>query len=543
MTAQSEPYEPPRERAAASRWRPDGWALGASLLALIVALPILAVITLALGPTTELIGEVLATVLPRYTLNTLALMALVGAGVMVIGAGTAWLVTMCRFPGRALFEWALLLPLAVPAYVIAFIYVDLTDAYFELRTLPGAAAMMTLVLYPYVFLLARTAFLDQSVSAIEVGRTLGYGPWRAAIHISLPLARPALAIGLALALMEVVADFGTVAQFGIQTFTTGIYDVWLGMNSAAGAARLACGLLAVVLMLIWLERSSRRGRRYHPAGRHFRDLPGLRLSGLKAAAAFAACAAPLLLGFVIPAMVLIKWALATAADARLMDLAADLANTLTVAAIAALLAVICALYLSYALRISGGPVLRAATRLAAVGYALPGSVIAVGVLAPLAWFDNSIDAMMRAAFGISTGLLLSGTVAMLIFAYLARFMAMSLGAVSASLGRVTRDMDAAARTLGRGPWRTLGEVHLPLIRGGLLAALLLVFVEVVKELPATLILRPFNFSTLATRVFEYASDERFEETGLWALAIVAAGLIPVIILSRSIGRSRPGHSE
>lgn len=552
----SVPIPAPRIR----RWF-DVWHAGALLAAAIVCLPVISIVYVALSPTGDIWAHLIATVLPGYAANSLLLVVLVGTGVVLIGTGAAILTSLCRFPGRGFFEWALLLPLACPAYVIAIVYVEVLDYagplqsalrgafgwsrpgdywFPEIRSLGGAAVMLTLVLYPYVYLLARAAFLDASVSASEVARTLGMGPRRAFFAVTLPMARPAIMIGTALALMEVLADFGTVQIFAVDTFTTGIYEVWLGLNNVHGAAQLAGLLLLFVLVLIWLEWASRRGRRFHNAGRHYRDLPAQKLAGWQVLAAWLACALPVILGFALPAAVLASWSAIGWAETSMADFTADLWNTVSLAAVTAVLAVAIALFLAYAIRLSKSRLLIGAARVAASGYAIPGPVIAVGVLLPFAWFDNTLDAAMRAGFGYSTGLLLSGTVAALIFAYLARFLALSLGGIEASLMRVTRNMDGAARTLGLRPLATLQRVHIPLIRGGLLTALLLVFVDVMKELPATLILRPFNFSTLATRIFEYASDERFEETGVWALAIVLVGILPVIALTYSIGRARPG---
>lgn len=539
----------------------DRWTLGALAVALLVALPVLAVVVVALQPSGDVWGHLVDTVLWGYIANTLGLMAGVGLGTLVIGVGTAWLVTMCRFPGSRLLEWALLLPLAFPTYVIAIVYVEMLeytgplqaglralagwqrpgDYWFpEIRSLGGAIGVMSLVLYPYVYLLARAAFLDQSVCALEVSRTLGRGPWRSFFTTALPLARPAIVVGVALALMEVLNDFGAVQQFAVNTFTTGIYDVWLGMHNAPAAAQLACLLLGFVLVLVGLERASRRARHYHQTTRRYRALPGYRLKGWRAVGAVLATALPLLLGFVVPALVLADWARLTAGIVRHDDFLTDVVNTLALAATAALLAITVATFLAYALRLSGGRVLTGAVRLASIGYAVPGSVIAVGVLLPFAWADHGLNALAETFFGVTPGLLLSGTVVAVVFAYLVRFLALSFGSVEASLGRITTDMDGAARTLGHDATATLRRVHLPLIRGGVLTAALLVFVDVMKELPATLILRPFDFSTLATRIYEYASDERFEETGLWALAIVVAGIVPVILLSVGIRRSRPG---
>jgi iron(III) transport system permease protein len=543
------------------RRRFDIWHAGTLAAAMLVCVPVISIAYVAVSPTGEVWAHLLATVLPGYAANSLLLVLGVGIGVILIGTGSAALTSLCRFPGRGFFAWAMLLPLACPAYVIAIVYVEVLDYagplqsglrdvfgwqrpgdywFPEIRSLGGAAVMLTLVLYPYVYLLARAAFLDASVSASEVARTLGMGPKRAFFAVTLPMARPAIVIGTLLALMEVLADFGTVQIFAVDTFTTGIYEVWLGLNNVHGAAQLAGILLLFVLVLIWLEWSSRRGRRFHNAGRHYRDLPAYRLRGWRLAAAWMTCALPVFLGFVLPVAMLASWTVRGHSETEFAVFLSDLWNTVSLATVAACLAVAVALFLAYGMRLSRSRLLVGAARVAASGYAIPGPVIAVGVLLPFAWFDNLLDAAMRAGFGYSTGLLLSGTVAALLFAYLVRFLALSLGGIEASLMRVTRNMDGAARTLGLRPLAILRLVHIPLIRGGMLTALLMVFVDVMKELPATLILRPFNFSTLATRIFEYASDERFEETGLWAIAIVLVGILPVIALTYSIGRARPG---
>ena len=540
----------------------DGWTVGALVVAGLIATPIIAVVRLALAPSDDIWPHLASTVLPHYLATTAMLAAGVGVGTLVIGVGAAWLVTMCRFPLRSLFEWALLLPLAVPSYVVAYVYTDLLeyagpvqaalrdlfgwtsrrDYWFpEIRSLGGAVAMMTLVLYPYVYLLARAAFLEQSVCVLEVSRTLGKGPWRSFVRVALPLARPAIVIGVMLVLMETLNDFGTVDFFAVATLTAGIYDVWLNMNSTAGAAQMAMVMLAVVLLLIAAERWARRKRRFHHTTSRYRALAIAPLPPVRAAAAVAACLAPALLGFVVPATVLLGFALthrSAAATHRFLDLAA---NSLLLSSATAACAVAVGLFLAYGVRTSRSRLLAAATRLAGVGYAIPGAVLAVGVVVPLAAWDNAVDAFLRARLGIAPGLLLSGTVAALVFGYLVRFLALSHGAIEASLGKVTPNMDGAARTLGHTPFSTLRRVHLPLMRGSLLTAAILVFVDCMKELPLTLLLRPFNFETLATNVHQLASAERLEQSAPGALAIVAAGVLPVIALSRTIRRSRPGQ--
>lgn len=543
-------------------WKFDAWSIGTVVVAILASVPVLAVLVFALTPGEDVWRHLAETVLPLYVRTTLGLAAGVAFGTLVIGIGTAWLVTMCRFPGRRLFEWALLLPMAIPAYVIAYVYTDIfeyagpvqealreafawtekRDYWFpEIRSLGGAIAMMTLVLYPYVYLLSRAAFLEQSVCVMEASRTLGRGPWRGFFSVALPLARPAIVIGLSLVLMETLNDFGTVDYFAVPTFTAGIFDVWLNMNNAPGAAQLASTLLIFVLVLIYLERSARRGRRYHHTTNRYKALPGYALHGGRAASATLACLLPVLLGFVLPAAVLAGYALGHYKESLDAAFLVHTANSLTLSSLAAVLAVILGVFMAYGLRLSGTPVVRAAARLASLGYAVPGAVLALGVIIPTAWLDNTVDAFMRDTFGISTGLLLSGSIFAVTAGYVVRFLALSFGTIEASLSKVTHNMDGAARTLGQGPWATLSRVHLPLMRSSVLTAAILVFVDCMKELPMTMILRPFNFDTLATFVHQYASDERLAEGSLAALAIVASGILPVIVLSFTIGRSRPGH--
>mgnify|MGYP001489624076 FL=1 len=398
-------------------------------------------------------------------------------------------------------------------------------------------------LYPYVYLLARAAFLEQSICALDVGRTLGLKPRQVFARIALPLARPAIVTGVSLVLMETLADYGTVKYFGINTFTTGIFRTWFGMGEAAAAAQLAAVLLGAIFLLILLERWSRRQSQYHHTSSRYQPLPGYRLRGLRGAAATLACALPVLLGFVLPSLQLLDWSFQTAATQIGRDFPTLVFNSLMLAAVTAALGVVLALILAYGRRLRGVPMVRGAVRVAGMGYAIPGTVIAVGVILPFAWLDNTIDGWAREYFGVSTGLLLSGTLVALVFAYLVRFLAVSLQTVEAGIGKVGLSIDDTARSLGCRPGEVLRRVHIPMIRGSLLTAALLVFVDVMKELPATLILRPFNFSTLAVRTFELASDEQLAAAAPSALTIALVGLIPVILLSRSIARSRPGQNS
>ena len=538
-----------------------GWTALTVALAALVALPVLVVLSRIFAESGGVWQHLAATVLPLYVVNTLLLLLGVGVLTAAIGVPTAWLVTMHRFPGSRLLEWALLLPLAVPAYVMAYVYTDLLDYagpvqtalrdlfgwasardywFPRIRSLPGAILMLSLVLYPYVYLLARKAFLEQSLCVLEVSRTLGRGPWRAFFGVALPLARPAIAAGLALALMETIADYGTVSYFGVSTFTTGIYRTWFGMGAPVAAAQLAAFMLLFVAALVALERWSRgKARYYHTTGR-YRVLTPRPLAGLRAVAAALACGLPVLLGFLLPAAVLLGLAIGGGDPLwgrRFLGLAG---NSFILAAVTAVLAVLLAALMAYGIRLRPTWLNRISVRLAGLGYAVPGSVVAVGVLIPFAAFDNGLDAVMRQTFGVSTGLLLTGSIAALVFAYLVRFLAVSYNTVESSLGKISPSMDLASRALGQTPRRTLLKVHAPIMRAGLLTAGLLVFVDVMKELPATLIVRPFNFDTLAVRVFRLAADERLAEASTAALTIVAVGVVPVVLLSAAIARSRPG---
>jgi iron(III) transport system permease protein len=548
--------------AAAQARRRGWWPPTVIAVAAVLALPVLVVVGFVFVPAAEVWRHLASTVLPDYVSNSLLLMLGVAVGTLIGGVGTAWLTSMCRFPGRAVFEWALLLPMAMPAYIIAYTYTGMLDFagpvqtalreatgwgygdywFPEIRSLPGAATMLSLVLYPYVYLLSRAAFLSQSLCVLDVSRTLGNGPWRTFFSVALPLARPAIVAGLSLALMETLADYGTVQYFGVATFTTGIFRTWFGLGNPAAAAQLSALLLGFVLVLILLERWSRRHARYHHTSQREQSIRRLRLRGWGAAGAFLFCLLPLLLGFVLPAGQLAAWSLTVADtrfDAEFLTLAA---NSIGLAAAAALLALALALLLGYGRRLHPTRPVKGAVRIAGLGYAVPGTVIAVGVMIPFAWLDNTLDAWMRATFGVSTGLLLSGTLAALLFAYMVRFLAVSLQTIESGLGKIRPSMDEAGRSMGLRPAQVLRRIHVPMLRGSLLTALLLVFVDVLKELPATLILRPFNFNTLAVRAYELASDERLADSGPAALTIVLAGLLPVILLSRSITRSRHAQS-
>lgn len=541
---------------------PDPWTVGTIIIAALVATPIISVLLLATSPSDEIWHHLVSTVLPRYIQTTLLLMIGVGICTATIGIGTAWLVTLCRFPGRRIFEWALLLPLAIPTYVVAYVYTDILefagpvqetlreffgwksgrDYWFpEIRSLGGAIAMMTLALYPYVYLLTRIAFLQQSVCVLEACRTLGRGPWRAFFQVALPLARPAVVVGVSLVLMETLNDFGTVDFFSIETLTAGIYDVWLNMNNAAGAAQLATASLAFVLTLIGIERYSRRKQRYYQTSSKFHSISSYPLTRGKSFLAFLSCLLPIALGFLIPAGVLLVYATRFYEESLSANFLLYARNSLILSSLSATLAALLGLFLAYGVRLSGNRVVLAAARFASIGYAIPGAVLAVGVIIPLSRADTALNHLTESIFGIPTGLLFSGTIIAITYGYLVRFLALSYGTAESGLSKITSNMDGAARTLGLSPTRTLFRVHLPLLKGSILTAAILVFVDTMKELPMTLILRPFNYGTLATHVHQFASDELLEESALGALAIVVTGILPVILLSATIRSTRPGH--
>ena len=540
----------------------DGWTVAAAAVAALVAVPLAAIAYRAMDLTDDTWSHLAATVLPVYVSNTLWLLLGVGAGVVVIGSSTAWLVTMYRFPGRRILSWALLLPLAVPGYVLAFVVTDqleyagpvqgalreafgwtsARDYWFpEIRSLGGAALVLSLVLYPYVYLLARAAFIEQCFCLFEASRTLGRGPARSFLAVALPMARPGVAVGAALALMETLNEFGTVDFFAVPTFTAGIFDVWLNMDSPAGASQLAIALVVFTLALLAVERRARRRGRVHATTTQVRRLPEYPLSRGAGAAALAWCALPVLLGFGLPAAVLAGYAIEFHEAALAREYLAFAGNSLRLALAAAVVTTALGLVLAYGVRLSRRPGMRGLAEAATVGYAVPGAVLAIGLLYPFGAFDNAVDALFRAHFGVSTGLLLSGTVAGLVLGYSARFLSLSYRTLDAGLERITPSMDGASRTLGSGPGAALRRVHLPLVRPSLLVAALLVFVDTMKELPLTLLMRPFDYETLATFVYQLASDELLEECALGALTIVAAGILPVAVISRIITRSRPGH--
>lgn len=491
------------------------------------------------------------TVLSDYLLNSIWLSIGVGCGVLLLGVPTAWLTSAYDFPGKKIFSWALLLPLAMPAYIIAYTYTGMLDFsgpvqtslrewtgydvsklwLFNIRSLGGAIVMMSLVLYPYVYLLARTAFLEQSSSLIEAGRSLGYSYKQTLIKLVIPLARPAIIAGMTLALMETLADYGTVKFFGVDTFTTGIFRAYYSFGDTAAAAQLATVLLSFVVVLIFMERYSRRKIKYHSTkNKHSKVVS---LHGMKAVIAMLICLFPLVFGFLLPALQLLSWSAFKADPGDSFLLLAW--HSFYLALIAAVITTGLALIFAYSKRLyTRRKTVSASITLASTGYALPGTIIAIGVIIAFSWMDHRIIAFAQKWFDINPGLLLSGTIFALLFAYTVRFLAVSFGAVDSGLQKIKPSIDQAARSLGKRPSGVLKHIHIPLLFSPILTAVLIVFVDVLKELPATLILRPFNFNTLSVRAFELASDERLIDAAPASLLIVLVGIIPVIILSKSI---------
>ena len=531
----------------------DTWlSLGAGLIALIVALPILTILVLSFTPNENIWPHLISTVLPGYVWRTFGLLIGVGFLTFIIGTATAWLVTMREFPLRRILQWACLVPLAMPTYIVSYTYVDFLNyagplqtwlrglagwtspqdySFPEIRSLPGAILVLSMVLYPYVFMTAQASFLRQPISQLDVARTLGKSPWGAFLSVALPQARPAIVVGVSLALMECLNDIAAVGFFGVRTLTLGIYTTWLGEGNLGGAAQLAGVLLMFVFALLWVERHARKQQSQSAPPRHPRRKA---LDGWRGILAALACFLPVFFGFMLPGAILLKFAAKRWGNIFSTPYFEAIWHSFVLALVASLVVVVLGLTLAYAQRLRHGRIVNTLIRISGIGYAIPGTVLGIGVLIPLASFDISIDSFMRNSFGVSTGLVFSGTIAAIIFAYAIRFLAISFGSLESGLEKVTLNLSYAARTLGRTPLRTVLDVHLPILRPALISAALLVFVDCMKELPATLILRPFDFDTLATLVFALSSLDQLEESAAPALTIVAAGLIPIILLTRNL---------
>ncbi len=533
------------------------WVKTSIVVAMLVFFPLISIALMATQGKLDVWLHLSRTVLPGYLFNSAGLMLGVGINTLIIGAGSAWAIARYDFPGRNILQWALLLPLAMPAYITAYSYTGLLDVsgpvqsqlreafnlsvgdywFPKIRSLSGAIAVMSLVLYPYVYLLARSNFIEQSSSLQKSCQLMGYGPFQSFFRVALPIARPAIVAGMALALMETLADYGTVSYFGVSTFTTGIFRTWFGMDEVNSAAQLALLLLFFVAILMTLEYYSRQRARYYEAGHHQKP-ERISLQGSKAITTLLLTSLPVLLGFIIPSTQLFIWSLESYKEVINHDFFRLVINSISLAAITAVIAVLLALLVSYARRTNNNKRIRLTHKIVLAGYAIPGTVIAIGLLSPLANTDKLINNISESLFGFSTGLLLSGTVLALILAYLVRFLSVSVQTVDSGLAKISPNMEQAAQSLGKSPRSIVWTIHAPILSTSLLTAALIVFVDVMKELPATLILRPFNFNTLAVKSFELASDELLTHAAPAALTIVAVGLIPVILLSKAIQQRR-----
>lgn len=532
-----------------------GWIAGSWVTALLLGLPVLALIFSAFSADGELFSHLADTVLLDYLANTAGLVLGVVVLSLLFGVPTAWLVAMCQVPGRRALQWALMLPMAMPSYIVAYVYTDLLDysgslqaglrVLFDwqspadywfpaIRSLGGAAWVLALVLFPYVYLLTRASFLEQSVSLIHSSRLLGCTPWQSFRRLSLPLARPAIMVAISLVAMETLADFATVHFFAINTLTTAIYDTWLGYGSLATAAKLSCLMLLAVVVLIAIERRSRRRQQVFQKSMGHEQPLRYPLKGLPRLLAGLWCWGLVLAGFALPFAILLDYGVRYFALSWTPEFVRFAGNSLLISALTALLAMAVALLLGFFRRLDGGTRSLLPLRIAAMGYAMPGTVLAIGVLVPLTALDFGINDLAEWLGLQGPGLLLTGTLTAIVFGYLVRFVAIAIGSVESSMGKIAPSLDMAARSLGQGTGGMLRRVHLPLVRRGLFAGALLVFIESMKELPAALLLRPFNFETLATHVYQFVSDEMLERGALGAIVIVLVGLVPLIWINRSL---------
>ncbi|MFM5559319.1 ABC transporter permease [Aeromonas rivipollensis] len=537
-----------------------GWIAGSWATALLLGLPVLALIFSAFSADGDLFRHLADTVLLDYLGNTSGLVLGVVLLSLLFGVPTAWLVAMCQVPGRRALQWALMLPMAMPSYIVAYVYTDLLDysgplqavlrSLFDwqspadywfpaIRSLGGAAWVLALVLFPYVYLLARASFLEQSVSLIHSSRLLGCTPWQSFRRLSLPLARPAIMVGASLVAMETLADFATVHFFAINTLTTAIYDTWLGYGSLATAARLSCLMLLAVVLLIALERRSRQRQQVFQKSMGHEQPLRYPLKGASRLLAGLWCWGLVLAGFGLPFVILLDYGVRYFALSWTPEFVRFAGNSLLISALTALLAMAIALLLGFFRRLDGGTRSLLPLRIAATGYAMPGTVLAIGVLVPLTALDFGLNDLAEWLGMQGPGLLLTGTLTAIVFGYLVRFVAIAIGSVESSMGKISPSLDMAARSLGQGTGGMLRRVHLPLVRRGLFAGAMLVFIESMKELPAALLLRPFNFETLATHVYQFVSDEMLERGALGAIVIVLVGLVPLIWVNRSL--DSPGH--
>ncbi|ASB48436.1 ABC transporter permease [Alkalitalea saponilacus] len=535
----------------------NGWMGISFLVCLAVAFPLMIIFGHLFKTGDASWQHITGNLLPAYTINTLILMGGVAVLVTLIGVSTAWLVSMYKFPGRRVFQWLLVLPIAIPAYILGFTWVGMLDytspayvylrnnfgfetgqfLFFNILSMPGAIVILSLSFYPYVYLLARTWFMQQSASILEAGYSLGHKPLSVFFRIALPLSRPALVAGVSLALMEVLNDYGLVSYFGVDTFTTGIFSAWFAFGSPVSAIKLSGYLMIFVLILLMAERLHRGDRRYDSVGSQFRPLRQKKLNRLNGFLAMFTVMIPVLLGFILPVAMLIYWSIQTshlAFDHRFFSL---LKNSFLLASLAAVLVIAISVLIGFTVRTFPSRMARFMTRFATIGYAIPGAIIAVGLLVPFIWIDNQLARFT----GGTGGIIITGTWFTLVFAYAVRFMAVGYNSIESVMAKTSISLDEASRSLGMSNRNTLFKILIPVIHPGILAGALLVFIDVLKELPLTLILRPFNFDTLAIRAFEFASDERVPEAAPASLVIIIVGLMAVLLLRKTLKKQGYVH--
>ncbi|MBV7314649.1 iron ABC transporter permease [Shewanella sp. NIFS-20-20] len=531
------------------------WSFSAMVIAFIICAPLVALAVQSLAPSHDVFRHLANTVLSDYVINTLMLVGLVAVGALVLALPAAFWVARCQFPGRSWLQWALLLPLSMPAYIVAYIYTDLLDyagpvqrglrwlfewqgpqdySFWQVRSLSGAAVMLALVLFPYIYLLGRTAFTEQSISLPQAAKVMGASSWQIFWRVSLPLARPALAVGVSLVAMETAADFATVSYFAVPTLTTGVYDAWLGYGSMTTAARLSMMILLLVLVLVGSERFARRKQQLFQKSGQGASMALQTLPRLQGWLISAYCLTLLLFAFIVPMLVLLHYSIDYFEVSWHSDFWRYSLNSLSLAIVVSLLCILLALCLQFVSRVSPRPLDALPARVSTLGYTLPGTVLAIAVLIPLTWLDFAINDSLRYLGLAQPGLLLTGSLIALVLAFCIRFAAIAIGSVEGSYKRISPSLDMAALTMGAKPLGLFLKVHLPLLKKGILAGMLLVFIESMKELPAALLLRPIGYENLATYVFQYVSDEQLEHAALGAVVIVLVGLLPLFILNRSM---------
>ncbi|ELM6622275.1 iron ABC transporter permease [Vibrio fluvialis] len=530
------------------------WKTSSVALATLLVLPILAIFFTAIGQTDDVFAHLMSTVMPTYAFNTVVLTLSVMALALLFGIPSAWLMAMCRLPGEKVLQWALVLPLAIPGYIVGYIFTGWFDYagpiqvwlraqtgwmageyYFpDIRSLAGASIVLALVLYPYVYLMCRAAFMEQNVSLLQSARLLKCSPWESFRRISLPLVRPSIAVALSLVAMETVGDFGTVSYFAVNTLTTAVYDTWMNYSNLTAAAKISAVMLVIVLLLLSAERYSRRRQKLYQSQFNSHEDFRYALRGWKKWLALLWCWGLVCVAFIFPLLQLLSYAYTYFEQSWTAEFREYALNSLQVSLSAAVIGVAVALVVNFYSRLKSNRVSVALMRFSSMGYAVPGTVLAIGVMVPVLTLDHAVNDVAKAMQWGRPGLIFSGTMFAIIFALIVRFSAVAIGSIESSLNKISPSLDMAARTMGCQANAMLWRVHLPLVRRGALIAGLLVFIESMKELNAALLLRPFNFETLATYVYNYASDEHLELAALPAVLLVLVGLIPLVVVNRSL---------